>query len=162
MSQPRKKNKEQNVFLVSWSSFCKGNRYIASSFIALLLITTQCICATPIENLPGTPSPDFEQHSGYFDVGAGKKLFYWFVESQNNATTDPIVLWLSGGPGCSGVASLLTEWGPFMSNDDGETLRTNPYAWNKYASVLTMDAPAGVGYSYTADGNITSDDDQVC
>ncbi|KAK6020966.1 serine carboxypeptidase, partial [Ostertagia ostertagi] len=84
-----------------------------------------------------------------------------FVESQNNATTDPIVLWLSGGPGCSGVASLLTEWGPFMTNDDGATLKTNPYSWNKYASVLTMDAPSGVGYSYTADGKIATDDDQM-
>jgi hypothetical protein len=26
-------------------------------------------------------------------------IFYWFVESSHTPATDPIILWLSGGPG---------------------------------------------------------------
>lgn len=51
--------------------------------------------------------------------------------------------------------------GPYVINPDGKTLRENPYSWNKFASVVYIEAPAGVGYSYSTDGNITTDDDQV-
>jgi hypothetical protein len=30
---------------------------------------------------------------------SGRHLFYWFVESQRNPAQDPVVLWLTGGPG---------------------------------------------------------------
>ncbi|RCN31543.1 serine carboxypeptidase [Ancylostoma caninum] len=85
----------------------------------------------------------------------------WFVESQNNPATDPVLVWLTGGPGCSGLSALLTEWGPFMVNPDGATLTANPYSWNKKASILTLEAPAGVGYSFATDGNIKTGDDQT-
>ena len=45
-----------------------------------------------------------------------------------------------------------------MINPDGTTLRVNPYSWNKNASVLTLEAPAGVGFSYSTDGNIITSD----
>lgn len=49
----------------------------------------------------------------------------------------------------------------FQVNTDGATLRTNPYSWNKNASILTFEAPAGVGYSYATDNNIATGDDQT-
>lgn len=46
-------------------------------------------------------------------------------------------------------------------NPDGATLSINPYGWNKNASVLTIESPAGVGYSFATDGNTNTGDDQV-
>ena len=47
-------------------------------------------------------------HRGrYMPVGntTGTKGFihYWFIESQNNPATDPVVYWTNGGPGGSGI-----------------------------------------------------------
>lgn len=130
--------------------------------VALLGFAYVCESAL-ITNLPGAPISNFKQYSGYYNVGTKKNhmLHYWFVESQSNPSTDPVLLWLTGGPGCSGLSALLTEWGPWNVNTDGATLRTNPYSWNKNASILTLEAPAGVGYSYATDNNIATGDDQT-
>ncbi|WKX94954.1 hypothetical protein Q1695_011866 [Nippostrongylus brasiliensis] len=133
-----------------------------SSSLLLLLIGVG-IQAAQITNLPGAPPVNFKQYSGYYTVGTTKnhQLHYWFVESQNNPATDPVLLWLTGGPGCSGLSALLTEWGPFMVNADGATLSANPYSWNLNASILTLEAPAGVGYSYATNGVVKTGDDQT-
>ncbi|KIH51523.1 serine carboxypeptidase [Ancylostoma duodenale] len=55
------------------------------------------------------------------------------VESQNYASTAPLLLWLNGGPGSSSVWGMLTENGPFRPNKDGKTLYENVYSWNKTA-----------------------------
>lgn len=51
--------------------------------------------------LPGQPNNgvNFNQYSGYVTVDpqAGRALFYYFVESPNNPSTKPLVLWLNGG-----------------------------------------------------------------
>ncbi|CAH8865479.1 unnamed protein product [Trichobilharzia szidati] len=43
----------------------------------------------------------------------------------------------------------------------GPSLVNNPYSWNKLGNVLYLESPAGVGFSYSLDGNVTTDDDQT-
>nr|AIC75882.1 serine carboxypeptidases [Radopholus similis] len=110
--------------------------------------------------LPGLNfEPNFKHYSGFLQVSPTHFLHYWFVTSQGDAARDPLVFWFNGGPGCSSLDGLLNEMGPYVVNPDGRTLRKNPYAWNKYASMVYIEAPAGVGFSYASDGNTTTNDD---
>ncbi|MGK3751310.1 MAG: hypothetical protein ACI8RD_003610 [Bacillariaceae sp.] len=51
----------------------------------------------------------------------------------------PLVVWLTGGPGCSSTLALLTENGPCKVNDDGKSTTVNPYSWTEAAHVLWLD-----------------------
>lgn len=59
-----------------------------------------------------------------------------------------MVLWLNGGPGCSSLTGLFFELGP-ASIDKNIKLVNNPYSWNNNASVIFLDQPVNVGYSYS-------------
>lgn len=39
------------------------------------------------------------------------QLFYYFIESEGNPTEDPLILWMTGGAGCSGLCGLWFEIG---------------------------------------------------
>lgn len=71
-----------------------------------------------------------------------------FFESRNDPENDPVVLWLNGGPGCSSLTGLFLELGP-SSIDDKLQLVYNPHSWNANASVIFLDQPVNVGYSYS-------------
>ncbi|KAL2437484.1 Carboxypeptidase Y-like protein A [Exophiala dermatitidis] len=94
--------------------------------------------------------PGVKQYSGYLDDNENDKhLFYWFFESRNDPKNDPVVLWLNGGPGCSSLTGLFLELGPARINEKLE-LVPNPYSWNDNASVIFLDQPVNVGYSYSS------------
>lgn len=89
------------------------------------------------------------QYTGYLDVNdLDKHFFYWFFESRNDPENDPVILWLNGGPGCSSATGLLFELGPSLINATLQPVY-NPYSWNSNASVIFLDQPVGVGYSYS-------------
>jgi len=95
-----------------------------------------------------------KQYSGYLDDEANDKhLFYWFFESRNDPKNDPVVLWLNGGPGCSSLTGLFLELGP-SSIDKKLKVINNEFSWNNNASVIFLDQPVNVGYSYS--GNSVS------
>ncbi|CDR37771.1 CYFA0S01e16820g1_1 [Cyberlindnera fabianii] len=86
------------------------------------------------------------QYSGYLDH-LEDHFFYYFFESRNDPKTDPVILWLNGGPGCSSMTGLFFELGPSSIGPDIKPVY-NPYSWNSNASVIFLEQPIGVGYSY--------------
>lgn len=56
-------------------------------------------------------------------------MFYLFFESRHNKK-DPVVIWLTGGPGCSGELALFYENGPF-SVTEHMSLTWNDFGWDK-------------------------------
>lgn len=93
---------------------------------------------------------DVKQYSGYLDNEEDDKhLFYWFFESRNDPKHDPVVLWLNGGPGCSSLTGLFMELGPSFIDEDRK-VKYNPNSWNANASVIFLDQPVNVGYSYSS------------
>ncbi len=65
-----------------------------------------------------------------------------------------------GGPGCSGLLGFFTEQGPFLPNEKGG-LDANEYSWNKFANMVFIEQPAGVGFSTTGTDKINYGDDQA-
>lgn len=113
-----------------------------------------------VEKMPGFAGDLPSKHySGLLPVGklsgVSGQLHYWFIESTNKPSSDPVVLWLNGGPGSSSLIGLLTENGQIMTNDDSLTnpidgvpqVFENPYSWSKLANVLYLESPKGVGFS---------------
>lgn len=108
-----------------------------------------------ITSVPGyNGSLPSDHYAGYVKISKAKNLYYYFVTSEGNATKDPVVLWLNGGPGCSSFDGFVYEHGPF-NFEAGKTagslpkLYLNPYSWTKVSNIIYLDSPAGVGLSYS-------------
>mmetsp|Transcript_62711 Transcript_62711/g.149608 ORF Transcript_62711/g.149608 Transcript_62711/m.149608 type:complete len:481 (-) Transcript_62711:246-1688(-) len=102
-----------------------------------------------VSSLPGW-SGDLPStwYSGYLSFGV-KHLHYVLVEAETSPQTAPVVLWMNGGPGCSSMDGLFYEHGPLLVNEGGSALVRNNFAWSKLATMLYLEAPVGVGYSYS-------------
>ncbi|XP_071722861.1 serine carboxypeptidase-like 18 [Rutidosis leptorrhynchoides] len=109
-----------------------------------------------VESLPGFPGKlPFKLETGYVGVGELEEvqLFYYFIESERSPKDDPLLLWLTGGPGCSSLSSLIFRTGPMQfdfssSSGTKPILKYNPYSWTKVANIIFLDAPVGTGFSY--------------
>lgn len=143
-------------------------KLLALSLLVSAQAYTDEAIADQVLNLPGTEGLDiqFNQFSGYLSIpgvsGAlTKKMHYWFAESMQKPSSDPLAFWTNGGPGCSGLLGFLTEQGPFKPEADG-TLSMNKYAWNTISNMVFIESPAGVGFSYSDDkADYTTGDQQT-
>ncbi|XP_022861344.1 serine carboxypeptidase-like 17 isoform X2 [Olea europaea var. sylvestris] len=146
--------------------------WIGLPALLLLLLFNTGTSQSIIKTLPGySGTLPFKLETGYIGVGENDEvqLFYYFVESENNPKTDPLIFWISGGPGCSGLSTLVYETvcfctGPFyydVADFDGSlpSILPNPYSWTKVASIIFIDSPVGTGFSYanTSKGYSSSD-----
>ncbi|KAL4505177.1 hypothetical protein ABPG72_016244 [Tetrahymena utriculariae] len=98
--------------------------------------------------------------SGLVNIQKTSDIFYWLFESRSNPSTDPLVIWLTGGPGCSSELALFTENGPFTVNDN-LTLDSNPNAWNNNANLVFVDQPVGTGFSKAGNGELVKNEEEV-
>ncbi|TIB75548.1 peptidase S10, serine carboxypeptidase [Wallemia mellicola] len=97
-----------------------------------------------------------QQYSGYVDISDSRSLFFWFFESRSDPKSDPFVMWLNGGPGCSSSTGLLTELGPCSVAHGGKDTEYNTHSWNNNANLLFLDQPINVGYSYSDSDSVNT------
>ncbi|KAJ0088375.1 hypothetical protein Patl1_32288 [Pistacia atlantica] len=103
---------------------------------------------------------DGSEQWGYVEVRPKAHLFWWLYKSPNRVEDPskpwPILLWLQGGPGSSGVAfGNFIEIGPL----DGH-LQPRNSTWLKKADLLFVDNPVGTGFSYVGDENLVVGTDE--
>ncbi|KAM0004430.1 putative peptidase S10, serine carboxypeptidase, alpha/Beta hydrolase [Helianthus debilis subsp. tardiflorus] len=95
-----------------------------------------------VEYLPGFQGPlPFYLETGYVGVDENEdvQLFYYFIRSESDPEHDPLMLWITGGPGCSSISGLLYEIGSIKFEAlyyDGSfpTLILSPNSWTKVMS----------------------------
>ncbi|VVA97335.1 unnamed protein product [Arabis nemorensis] len=110
-----------------------------------------------IKYLPGYEGPlPFELETGYIGVGDAEEdqLFYYFIKSEGNPKQDPLLVWLTGGPGCSSFSGLVYENGPLAFKVEAyhgsiPSLVSTTYSWTKVANIICLDKPVGAGFSYS-------------
>ncbi|CAM0875359.1 unnamed protein product [Alopecurus aequalis] len=129
---------------------------------------TPSITTKAVPRLPGFSGPlPFSLETGYVELDDGVSIFYYFIQSERDPEKDPVLLWLTGGPGCSALSGLLYEIGPFYLDFDGytgsglPTLLYKPASWTQVSNVIFVDAPAGTGFSYANTRNETISSDKI-
>ena len=148
-------------------------RSVVCSLLLLILLLSAVlvhagVASDEITTLPGwTGKLPSKTYSGFFpttlDGSTGSMLHYWLTLSENSPATDPLVVWLQGGPGCSSLFGMMYENGQlhFSGEKDNSTgvplLVQNPYAWTKVANMLWLEQPVGVGFSYCVANNCSCD-----
>lgn len=105
---------------------------------------------------PNTYLPDV--FAGYLNTSSPlRKLHYIFMHSINGENnTDPVTLWMNGGPGCASKLGFIQEIAPYFLElntpySEGDKLTRNPYSWTNLSNLLFVDSPAGVGFSINND-----------
>lgn len=160
---------------------CPG-RVLSSAEVAAAVVLLLCAAAAGVRGSPAgaevTEFPGFDgelpskHYAGYITVGhelRKRHLHYYFATSERNPSTDPVIIWINGGPACSGFSAFLHSIGPFkieaplIHARDEPRVKKNPFSWTKMSSLLLVDSPAGVGYSYAdnEDDYVTNDTSRV-
>ncbi|KEH29042.1 1-O-acylglucose:anthocyanin acyltransferase [Medicago truncatula] len=142
--------------------------YFCQILLSLVLLSLHMLTpleayGSKVEHLPGFQGPlPFELETGYVGLGEANddmQVFYYFVKSESNPQKDPLMLWITGGPGCSSISGLLYQIGPVAFENkeyDGSvpSLVSRPQSWTKLCSIIFVDLPLGTGFSYAK--NVTA------
>lgn len=100
-----------------------------------------------------------KQIHGLVNIVDDDDMFYWLFPSRNDPDKDPLVIWLTGGPGCSSELAIFYENGP-MNLEKGEAV-INPNSWNNKANLLFLDQPIGTGFSKGSIFNLPKNEEEV-
>ncbi|XP_020600228.1 serine carboxypeptidase-like [Phalaenopsis equestris] len=105
---------------------------------------------------------DLGHRAGYYRLphAYDARMFYFFFESRESKK-DPVVIWLTGGPGCSSELAVFYENGPFTVANN-LSLVWNEFGWDQASNLIYVDQPTGTGFSYSSDSrDIRHDEDGV-
>lgn len=123
----------------------------------LLLLVSLASC-TSLSDFKTSIFPEKNEH-GLINITSSADLFYWLFPSRQDPQHDPLVIWLTGGPGCSSELAVFYENGPMFISKDHITL--NPMSWNNKANLLFVDQPVGTGYSKGSFSDIPKTEEKV-
>ncbi|KAL4436655.1 hypothetical protein ABPG75_003794 [Micractinium tetrahymenae] len=98
------------------------------------------------------PSSGPERFSGYFKLNRtyDAHMFFFYFQARVEPENAPVVLWMTGGPGCSSELAVFFENGPWNINKD-LTLTETKYGWDAHAHMIFVDQPINTGFSYSED-----------
>jgi serine carboxypeptidase-like clade 4 len=114
---------------------------------------------SPTASSPPTP---FDHAAGYFALNRTRaaEMFYFYFRSRDAAADAPVVLWMTGGPGCSSEIALFYENGPYRILDD-LTLAVTEHGWDTVSNLIYVDQPINTGFSYSDDPRDDVHDERV-
>lgn len=86
-----------------------------------------------------------------------RALFFYYAP---HPSSDDVVIWSNGGPGCSSLNAAFMENGPWLVKTNGTEFVPYVYehAWSKFANVLFYENPVGTGFSYGSEDRISDMD----
>ena len=68
------------------------------------------------------------------------------ILSEHKPLEDPIIVYFNGGPGGASIQNAGQGLGPVIMTQSG--LERFEFTWTKNATVIYVDNPSGVGFSY--------------
>ncbi|PPR98790.1 hypothetical protein GOBAR_AA21868 [Gossypium barbadense] len=117
--------------------FSKYAQLLCFYYIVFIVVWNRHVVSfSDIRSLPGFfASLPFKLETGYIGVG-DLEFFYYFIQSERDPSKDPLILWLTRGPGCSALSGLFFEIAPLQFNmveynGSLPTFALNPYSWTK-------------------------------
>ncbi|KAF0698417.1 Aste57867_10946 [Aphanomyces stellatus] len=110
-----------------------------------------------VTTAPSYCDPSVKHEFGYIQLPhkVNDHYFYSFFESRHNPATDPLVVWLEGGPGSSSTWAMFNVNGPCFIGDNLNSTAKNPFSWTEHSNMLWLDQPTNVGFSV---GDAADDD----
>ncbi|KAK9848936.1 hypothetical protein WJX84_006787 [Apatococcus fuscideae] len=135
--------------------------------IILSLLGSACafesrLSETPV-NFPGIANQTDLQLSasrvtaGYYklDHTHEASMFYLYVKARaSQPEKQPLVLWMTGGPGCSSELAFFYENGPYHITEN-LGLELSEYGWDVNNNMIYVDQPINTGFSYSEDARDT-------
>lgn len=112
--------------------------------LAFLMLVVLAVSPATAKNTTTLCGEKGTKRTGYLN-----DIYYALFDSTSTAVPSkiPLVLWLAGGPGCSGLMATLFEIGPCMFDEEANKISPNPFAWTTQAHVIFVDQPRGTGFS---------------
>jgi carboxypeptidase C (cathepsin A) len=96
-----------------------------------------------------------ERYSGYFKLNrtydAHMFFFYFQARVEPDSEDTPVVLWMTGGPGCSSELAVFFENGPWNINPDDLSVSETKHGWDVHHHMIFVDQPVNTGFSYSDD-----------
>lgn len=137
------------------------SHFLSCLFFLVLLPFCHCVPHVPpktginryvVDDLPGLLDiPKVlrpTMHAGHINIHELNHTNYFFWRfDQPEASSEKLVIWLNGGPGCLSMDGALMEVGPLRLTPDGLVYFNNG-TWLELALLVFLDQPVGTGFSY--------------